>query len=98
MAKVTFIESSAVLAVGLTKTEMLLFTKNGLAYGYSIEALKTALGVKKAEIKQLYKDLARGAVSAGQTWAHIKKSLATIGETARKYTYVESADLLEAAH
>ena len=98
MAKVTFIESSAVLAVGLSKNEMLLFTKDGRAYGYSIQALKAALGVKKAEIKQLYKDLARGAVSAGQTWAHIKKSLATIGETAHKYTYVESADFLEAAH
>lgn len=98
MAKVTFIESSAVLAVGLTKTEMLLFTKDGRAYGYSIKALKTAMGVKKEQIKQLYKDLAEGLVSAGQTWAQIKKSLATIGETAHKYTYVESADLLEAAH
>lgn len=91
--QVKTINSSAIAAIGISSATLLIVSKNGIGYGYPVSALRKAMGGFGA-VCRLFSQIKNGEVSAGQSWAQIKKAVDAQGKKARRYTAGQTAKML----
>lgn len=91
------LESHAVSVVGFSPATLVFVSKQGVAYGYPVVALKRAFNWSFAQVMSFYRQIESGDVSAGRAWSQVKKACESTGKTYRKYTSRQSVCLIKAA-